>query len=453
MVSQRLLASRVHGLALAACGLLVAGCDGGGAGDQAGTPAPAAKPAEQGKPVPMQTRKQPPTAPVARTQAAADSIPATPAVPAIPATPLVPPTPVADAVEEPETLEPLVLGDPAPSLSIATWVTGEPVEGFAEGTVTVVEFWATWCGPCLASMPHISSLQEQYGDAVRFIGVTREELDVVEGFLAKEQSEGKTWAEVIAYRLVIDEDSATNTAYMKAAGQNGIPCAFIVGKSGQVEWIGHPMTIDEPLEAIVNDSYDREAAVAEMEAKEKIDAMSRELFILQREEKWDEALAMLETIQQELNEAAAPYNAQRLLGMRLDVLSSAGRSEDASALRGELVESGWDEPQLLNELAWHTAVSQEPSTEDLEIALKAATRAAELTDHTDGSILDTLARVYCEMGDLEAAIEWQEKAVEYSEGNPSIERTLEAYRSRQAGGDGDTPAAELDSGEVTIEVR
>lgn len=263
MVNHRLLCLRVQFVALCSLGMLVAGCDGGGAGGQAGTSAPVAKPAEQGKPMPMQTRKQPPTAPVARTQATVDSIPAIPAVPAtpaIPATPLVPPTPAADAAEEPEDVTPLGLGDPAPPLSIATWVTGEPVDGFAEGTVTVVEFWATWCGPCLASMPHISSLQEQYGDAVRFIGVTREGLDVVEGFLAKEQSEGKTWAEVITYRLVIDEDSATNTAYMKAAGQNGIPCAFIVGKSGLVEWIGHPIEIDEPLEAIVNDSNDDDPA-------------------------------------------------------------------------------------------------------------------------------------------------------------------------------------------------
>jgi thiol-disulfide isomerase/thioredoxin len=397
----------------------------------------------------MEGRRRPPDGPVARGEAAQ---PALPAAPAIPAVPLVPPKPAADAAEEPAAVVPLNLGDAAPPISIANWVAGEPIEGFAEGSVTVVEFWATWCGPCRTSMPHISELQEQYGDAVRFVGVTREELGVVEEFLGQEQSEGKTWAEVIGYRLAIDDGTATNTAYMMAAGQNGIPCAFIVGKSGLVEWVGHPMTIDEPLEAIVNDSYDREAAVAEMEAEEKIDAMSRELFTLQREEKWDEALAMLETIQQELNEAAAPYNAQRLLSMRLDLLSSAGRSEDASALRGELVESGWDEPQLLNELAWNTAVSQEPSTEDLEIALKAATRAAELTDHADGSILDTLARVYYEMGDLSQAIAWQEKAVEHSEGNPSIEQILKSYRSQQAGGDGDTPAADLDSEEVTIEV-
>ena len=432
------------------CGaaLLLVGCDGGG------TPPAAQTPATQGPPpvepaAAMEGRRRPPDGPVARGEAAQ---PALPAAPAIPAVPLVPPKPAADAAEEPAAVVPLNLGDAAPPISIANWVAGEPIEGFAEGSVTVVEFWATWCGPCRTSMPHISELQEQYGDAVRFVGVTREELGVVEEFLGQEQSEGKTWAEVIGYRLAIDDGTATNTAYMMAAGQNGIPCAFIVGKSGLVEWVGHPMTIDEPLEAIVNDSYDREAAVAEMEAEEKIDAMSRELFTLQREEKWDEALAMLETIQQELNEAAAPYNAQRLLSMRLDLLSSAGRSEDASALRGELVESGWDEPQLLNELAWNTAVSQEPSTEDLEIALKAATRAAELTDHADGSILDTLARVYYEMGDLSQAIAWQEKAVEHSEGNPSIEQILKSYRSQQAGGDGDTPAADLDSEEVTIEV-
>ena len=424
------------------CGaaLLLLGCDGGG------TPPAAQTPATQGPPpvepaAAMEGRRRPPDAPVARGEAAQPALPATPAIPAVP---LVPPKPAADVAEEPAAVVPLNLGDAAPPISIATWVAGEPIEGFPEGSVTVVEFWATWCGPCHTSMPHISELQEQYGDAVLFVGVTREELDVVEGFLEQEQSEGKTWADVIGYRLAIDEGSATNTAYMKAAGQNGIPCAFIVGKSGLVEWIGHPMTIDEPLEAIVNDSYDREASVAEMAAMERVDAMSRELFMLQREQKWDEALTLLETIQAELDESAAPYDAQRLFSMRLDLLSGAGRTEEASALRGELVEAGWDEPQLLNELAWNTAIGAEPSAEDLQVALKAATRAAELTDHADGSILDTLARVHYELGDLEAAIEWQEKAVEHGEGNASLEQTLEEYRAAQEAAT-DEPAPAVDA--------
>ena len=145
----------------------------------------------------------------------------------------------------------LGIGDTAPLLNIGQWVNGEPqTSGFA-GNVHVVEFWATWCGPCLASMPHMSQLQEQYGDAVTFIGVTNEDYGTIEAFLASESPDGRSWGDAISYRLAIDNNGATNVAYMKAANQNGIPTAFIVGRDGKIKWIGHPGGIDDPLRQVV----------------------------------------------------------------------------------------------------------------------------------------------------------------------------------------------------------
>ena len=141
----------------------------------------------------------------------------------------------------------LSIGDPNPGLQLAKFVKGDEVTAPLKDDVTVVEFWATWCGPCRAGMPHISELQREYGDKVRFIGVTKEDEDVVTKFLGSVAPGGKTWDEVIDYRLALDDGSWTNNAYMRAANQNGIPCAFIVGQDGIVEWIGHPGSIDQPL--------------------------------------------------------------------------------------------------------------------------------------------------------------------------------------------------------------
>src|SRR5271154_4876234 len=73
---------------------------------------------------------------------------------------------------EGKKLYPLMVGDPAPALSVDKWLKGEPVPAFAQGHVYVVEFWATWCGPCRRAMPHLSELQHRYRNDVTLIGVS-----------------------------------------------------------------------------------------------------------------------------------------------------------------------------------------------------------------------------------------------------------------------------------------
>ena len=146
----------------------------------------------------------------------------------------------------------LGVGDPAPKLQLDQFVLGSPLNESLEGKVHVVEFWATWCGPCRRSMPHISELQQYHRDEVTFIGVTREDTATVSEFLEDESPDGQLWRDVVHYRLAIDADNATNNAYMRAAGQRGIPTAFIVGGDGIIKWIGHPSRIDEPLQQVVD---------------------------------------------------------------------------------------------------------------------------------------------------------------------------------------------------------
>ena len=66
------------------------------------------------------------------------------------------------------------IGDPAPKIEAKKWVQGGPVE-IKDGQVTVIEFWATWCPPCRASIPHINELYKQFKDKnVAFVGVSDE---------------------------------------------------------------------------------------------------------------------------------------------------------------------------------------------------------------------------------------------------------------------------------------
>lgn len=326
----------------------------------------------------------------------------------------------------------LGIGSPAPPLSVAQWINGESIDGFSPGQVYVVEFWATWCPPCRTSMPHLSQLQQQYGDEVKFVGVTREPEDTVKSFLEKEQSPAKTWAEVVQYRLAIDSGDATSKAYMKAAEQSGIPTAFIVGRDAVVEWIGHPMSMDDPLAKVVAGDWDRQAAIAQFQQRRKLKRLSRELSAKLRAEEWDDALSMLDQLEEESGKS------HELNRMRLSALQKAGRGEEASKLQVEMVEQAWGSPTALNEIAWGIATSKGQG--DLDLAFKAAQRASELKNHQDAAILDTLGRVYYEKGQLDKAIEWQKKAVEQNQGNRSIDVTLKRYEAEKALQSGDSSA-------------
>src|SRR6187401_1988056 len=128
------------------------------------------------------------------------------------------------------------LGQDAPPLKITSWIKGKPVDLAATKgkQVVVVEFWATWCGPCRTSIPHLTELQKKFKDQVVFIGLSDETEAKVKPFVEKMGNK-------MDYVVALDDQRKTSAGYMGAFGVNGIPHAFIVDKAGKLVWHGHPM--------------------------------------------------------------------------------------------------------------------------------------------------------------------------------------------------------------------
>jgi thiol-disulfide isomerase/thioredoxin len=331
----------------------------------------------------------------------------------------------------------MTIGDEAPAIDIAHWVKGDKIDGFESGKVYVLEFWATWCGPCVASMPHLSELQEKYRDYdVTFVGVSDEPLQTVVEFLFRTyKKDGKIHNDRTHYTLTCDPDESVKNAYFKAAGQNGIPCAFIIGKDTHVEWIGHPMKIDEALDGVVRDSWDRDAFRAKWEKSEsqkrEMMAMRQKLGEAMADEDYDAAVAIMDGM------IADNPDSVNLKVQKLNILlAHPGGEKKAYGLAHELAESNWDDAQMLNMIAWTIVDDKRVKHRNFDFALKAALRANELTEDKDPAILDTVARAYYESGNLHKAIKWQTKAVESSAGTPyeeDLKKALMKYAAEQDG--------------------
>jgi tetratricopeptide (TPR) repeat protein len=251
-------------------------------------------------------------------------------------------------------------------------------------------------------MPHLSEIQAKHADDVTVIGVTSADpnnpLAAVEAMVA-DKGDG------MGYTVAWDDGRKTNDAFMKAAGQRGIPCSFLIDQKGQVAYIGHPMFLDIPLADVLAGDWDPISSKAKIEAAGKrLNGLS-DAIAADSEEGNAEVAAFLKDY---------PMFAGMVEDMQFQVLMQSGKTDKALVFAGKIVERAIAKKDAmgLNEVAWAIVdPAAELEQRDLDLAMKAAKKAVEFSKEKDGAILDTLARVWFWKKDYQKALELQQKAV------------------------------------------
>jgi thiol-disulfide isomerase/thioredoxin len=123
------------------------------------------------------------------------------------------------------------VGMPAPAVEPSEWInTSGPVSWSSlKGKVILVEKWATWCGPCVAQIPHLNELNEKYGKkGLMIIAVSDEAVATVKPFVESKE---------MKYPIAVKGANLYKT--------QSIPHSWLVDASGDVFWHGHPGELKE----------------------------------------------------------------------------------------------------------------------------------------------------------------------------------------------------------------
>lgn len=294
----------------------------------------------------------------------------------------------------------LGIGDPAPPLQIDKWINTSPIEIDTKGDKAYLfEFWATWCGPCIMSMPHLNEIHHKYEDELVVLAISDEPEAVVRRFV-------KDMPKKVDYPMAVDKAQQTTRAYLAASGQMGIPVAFIVNKQGRVAWLGHPMDpgMDAVLDAVIKGTYDIDQAKAEM-AKAQAEMAADERFMMAHR------LELITAMQQ-----ADWPTAARLARQVADPASGVSKS-----LRLE----------VLVQVSWSMLTHEKADKAYVKDALQLAKAAYDL-GRENALVVDTYARALFEDGRIQDAIEHQREAIELADEaglKKELQNTLSEYEA------------------------
>jgi len=116
------------------------------------------------------------------------------------------------------------VGNSAPELKLETINDAKPVKlSDYAGKVVVLDFWATWCGPCMEALPKLAQIQTKYGDKLQILAVSSEDKERLQKFMATNR---------LPLKFVRDPFTITTEKF----GVTAYPTTFLIGKDGKIAW-------------------------------------------------------------------------------------------------------------------------------------------------------------------------------------------------------------------------
>lgn len=300
----------------------------------------------------------------------------------------------------------LKVGDSAPSLKVSQWAAGTPIGSFEAGRVYVVEFWATWCAPCIAAMPHLAELQRKHEkDGLTVIAVAvKDEVKAVKNFVAKRKS---VWNHPVA---TDDAEGFMAKHWLDKAGREGIPQTFLVDRKGRIAWIGHPMRVDGPLAAVVAGTFDPAK-------QQKVDAAFAELDVklgeALRASRWREVLAVLDEMSR-ADPASAPLN----YATKVKALLQLGEQQEANRFARDAARNASE--SIVAHIASELLKAPDKHPIDHELVISLAQQAIKNGGARNPVALSALARAYEGQGKVHDAVRVWRQMLDLDD--PSIDK-------------------------------
>jgi uncharacterized protein (TIGR03435 family) len=133
----------------------------------------------------------------------------------------------------------LVVGKMAPNINITDYIFNTPSDKNFKNKFILLEFWATWCGPCLEEVPSLNKLQEKFKSKKDFvfISITNEKPDKVLRTLKR-----------IPFNSIVVSDQTGKTFKNFIEDKDGsysIPKTILIDNKGIVKWIGSPYDLND----------------------------------------------------------------------------------------------------------------------------------------------------------------------------------------------------------------